>query len=130
MASQGLSKERYFVFLLELLPVLLFRSFLLYLGLRLNGGCKLGVGFSLGFLWQWLCIVESLTSFGRINEAFFHFDPDKDGYISVEDLVVVMMTKGAKMSAQEAQEFAREVDFDNDGHVYYPEVADYLLSGE
>jgi len=66
----------------------------------------------------------------RINEAFFHFDPDKDGYISVEDLVVVMMTKGAKMNQQEATEFAREVDFDNDGHVYYPEVADYLLSGE
>lgn len=26
----------------------------------------------------------------------------------------------------QATEFAREVDFDNDGQIYYPEVADYL----
>jgi len=41
----------------------------------------------------------------QINEAFFNFDTDKDGYISVEDLIVVMMTKGAKMSQQEVRFF-------------------------
>lgn len=33
--------------------------------------------------------------------AFFNFDKDKDGYISCEDLMIAMMTKGAKMSAEE-----------------------------
>jgi len=65
-----------------------------------------------------------------INEAFFNFDLDKDGYISVEDLIVAMMTKGAKMNQQEATDFAREVDFDNDGYIYYPEVTEYLISGD
>jgi len=60
-------------------------------------------------------------------DAFFNFDMDKDGYISVEDLVITMMTKGAKMSREEATTFAQEVDFDHDGHVYYQEAADYLL---
>lgn len=71
--------------------------------------------------------------------AFFNFDHDKDGYISCEDLMVAMMTKGAKMSAEEvshwamifntqAQAFVTEVDFDKDGHVYYPEVVEYLIS--
>jgi len=45
----------------------------------------------------------------------------------VEDLVIHMMTKGAKMSREEATQFAQEVDFDHDGHVYYQEAADYLL---
>jgi Ca2+-binding EF-hand superfamily protein len=63
----------------------------------------------------------------QLLDAFFNFDTDKDGYISVEDLVVHMMTKGAKMSREEATQFAQEVDFDHDGHVYYQEAADYLL---
>jgi len=63
----------------------------------------------------------------QLLDAFFNFDPDKDGYISVEDLVIHMMTKGAKMSREEATAFAQEVDFDHDGHIYYAEVADYLL---
>jgi len=63
----------------------------------------------------------------QLMDAFFNFDTDKDGYISCEDLIIHMMTKGAKMSREEATAFAQEVDFDHDGHIYYQEVADYLL---
>jgi len=60
-------------------------------------------------------------------DAFFNFDGDKDRYISCEDLIIIMMTKGAKMSREEASQFANEVDFDHDGHVAYQEATDYLL---
>jgi len=61
-------------------------------------------------------------------DAFYNFDADKDGFISVEDMIVIMMTKGAKMNATEATAFAKEVDFDNDGHINYMEAIEFLLS--
>jgi len=45
-----------------------------------------------------------------------------------EDMCIIMMTKGAKISAEEAQAFVTEVDFDHDGYIYYSEVVDYLIS--
>jgi Ca2+-binding EF-hand superfamily protein len=40
------------------------------------------------------------------------------------------MTKGSKFSAQEAEEFVSEVDFDGDGYINYEEVAAYMTQGD
>lgn len=37
----------------------------------------------------------------QLREAFFNFDGDRDGAISVEDMKVILMSKGAKMSREE-----------------------------
>jgi Ca2+-binding EF-hand superfamily protein len=47
-----------------------------------------------------LCGMDKET----LINAFFNFDQDKDGFISCEDLMIAMMTKGAKMSAEEVQQ--------------------------
>jgi hypothetical protein len=39
----------------------------------------------------------------QLREAFFNFDTDRDGAISTEDLKVVLMSKGAKMSREEVR---------------------------
>lgn len=63
--------------------------------------------------------------------------------ISCEDMKVVLMTKGAKMSREEvpstgdqiyltrqADEFVNECDFDQDGWINYEEVTQYLMQGD
>jgi len=64
----------------------------------------------------------------ELMEAFYNFDEDKDGYISVEDMNVVMMTKGAKMSREESAAFCQEIDFHHNGQINYAEAINYLLA--
>jgi Ca2+-binding EF-hand superfamily protein len=63
----------------------------------------------------------------QLREAFFNFDVDRDGWISTEELRVILMTKGSKFSAQEAAEFIQELDYDNDGYINYDEAAAWML---
>ena len=47
------------------------------------------------------------------------FDQKKLGYITSEDLRYIMMNRGEKMSAEEADEMVRDADIDGDGKIDY-----------
>ena len=55
----------------------------------------------------------------EIKEAFRVFDKDCDGFISAEELKLVMINLGEKLTDEEVAEMIREVDVDGDGQVNY-----------
>jgi len=58
-----------------------------------------------------------------VREAFRVFDRDGDGFITSEELNMVMSTLGEKLSREEVDEMIREADMDGDGKVGFTEFA-------
>merc|ERR1712234_32265 len=57
----------------------------------------------------------------EIREAFKVFDGDGNGYINRQELAVVMMNIGEKLTSEEIQEMIDEADIDGDGQINYEE---------
>jgi len=64
-----------------------------------------------------------------LQEAFYNFDLDKDGYLTLDELRFIVTADGEKMSAAEADEFIAEAaNFASDGYVDYKTFATMMLS--
>lgn len=57
----------------------------------------------------------------EMRQAFSVFDKDGSGTITAEELRVVMMNLGEKMTEEEVDEMVREADLDGDGEINYQE---------
>merc|ERR1711982_315259 len=62
------------------------------------------------------CIKDAV---GEVCEAFGVFDKDGDGFISKEELKIVMENLGETLTDEELQEMMNEADADNDGKLSY-----------
>jgi len=57
----------------------------------------------------------------EMREAFAVFDRDGNGFITAEELRIVMTNLGEKLSESEVAEMIREADLDGDGQINYDE---------
>ncbi|KAL7712501.1 Calmodulin [Entamoeba marina] len=62
-----------------------------------------------------------------LTEAFYNFDTDKDGYLTVDELKSIMMDQGMMLSNAEADEFVACGQPDADGFVDYRALARFLV---
>jgi len=65
----------------------------------------------------------------EIREAFKVFDGDGNGYINRQELAVVMMNIGEKLTSEEIQEMIDEADIDGDGQINYEEFYIMMTGG-
>ncbi len=63
----------------------------------------------------------------QVREAFRQFDKDGNGVISAQELRHVMLTRGEKLSEEEADEMMREADIDGDGYINYLEFVNLMF---
>ena len=56
-----------------------------------------------------------------IREAFRVFDRDGNGYITKDEMRVVMMNIGERVTDEECETFITEADIDGDGQINYEE---------
>lgn len=54
-----------------------------------------------------------------LNSIFQVFDRDKDGYITAQELQMVMASLGENLTQEELNEMIRAADTDGDGRVNY-----------
>lgn len=64
----------------------------------------------------------------EMREAFDAFDRNRDGLVSVDELLQVMGMLGEKMSREEAEASLRRGDSDGDGQLTYEEFVAFMLS--
>ncbi|XP_053388872.1 uncharacterized protein LOC123524074 [Mercenaria mercenaria] len=62
----------------------------------------------------------------ELREAFNVFDKDGDGFISAEELRVVMTNLGEKLTKKEVDEMLREADINGDGKIDYDEFVQMM----
>jgi len=60
--------------------------------------------------------------------AFDHFDVQKDGYITVMDLIKAFKRETKRYTDKEIEKIIAEVDFDNDGKINFEQFKDMLLN--
>ena len=60
--------------------------------------------------------------------AFDHFDVQRDGYITVMDLMKAFKRETKGYTDKEIEEIIAEVDFDNDGKINFQQFKDILLN--
>jgi len=65
----------------------------------------------------------------EIREAFKVFDGDGNGFINRQELAVVMMNIGEKLTHEEIQEMIDEADIDGDGQINYEEFYIMMTCG-
>jgi len=59
-------------------------------------------------------------------EAFFNFDQDKDGYLTIDELRHIVTNVGEAMPAQEIEEFLAEADPTGSGSVNFQQLAQVM----
>ncbi len=69
---------------------------------------------------------SSSTNFDEYKEAFGIFDKNGDGFISADELKLVMKNVGEGMSDHEVEQMIKEADIDGDGQINYPEFVKML----
>ena len=60
--------------------------------------------------------------------TFDHFDVQRDGYITVMDLIKAFKRETKRYTDKEIEEIIAEVDFDNDGKINFKQFKEMLLS--
>lgn len=65
---------------------------------------------------------------GEIREAFDAFDRNRDGLVSIDELLQVMGMLGETMSREEAEASLRRGDSDGDGQLTYEEFIAFMMS--
>jgi Ca2+-binding EF-hand superfamily protein len=65
---------------------------------------------------------------GELREAFDAFDKNRDGLVSIDELLHVMGMLGEEMSREEAEASLRRGDSDGDGQLTYEEFVEFMLS--
>lgn len=66
----------------------------------------------------------------ELREAFRVFDRDGDGFISREELSLVMNNLGEKLSDDDVEDMIREADLDGDGKINYQEFVLIITSAK
>jgi calmodulin len=64
----------------------------------------------------------------EIREAFDAFDRNRDGLVSIDELLQVMERLGEKMTRQEAEASLQRADSDGDGQLTYEEFVAFMMS--
>ncbi|KAL5988720.1 hypothetical protein ACLOJK_026821 [Asimina triloba] len=64
----------------------------------------------------------------ELREAFKVFDKDQNGYISANELRLVMINLGEELTDEEVNQMIREADVDGDGQVNYDEFVRIMLA--
>ncbi|KAK3599850.1 hypothetical protein CHS0354_022422 [Potamilus streckersoni] len=75
-----------------------------------------------------ICRKEPPTSVDDLMKAFRKIDLNGDGFLSVEELMKVLTTKGEKMSRSEVEKMINEVDEDGNGKLDYGEFCNMVMS--
>ncbi|KAL3868822.1 hypothetical protein ACJMK2_041581, partial [Sinanodonta woodiana] len=75
-----------------------------------------------------ICRKEPPTSKDDLMKAFRKIDLNGDGFLSVEELMKVLTTKGEKMSRSEVEKMIKEVDEDGNGKLDYGEFCNMVMS--
>ncbi|CAL1545221.1 unnamed protein product [Lymnaea stagnalis] len=75
-----------------------------------------------------VCSREPVTTEEDLMKAFRKIDINGDGYISLDELLKIMTTRGEKMSRAEVKELIDEVDENKDGKLDYKEFAQMVLT--
>jgi Ca2+-binding EF-hand superfamily protein len=66
-----------------------------------------------------------------LQEAFYNFDQDRDGYLTLDELRYIVTSDGEKMPNDEVEEFIQEAgSFSQDGYFDYKAFSNMLLSEE
>ena len=73
------------------------------------------------FLWMMAQKFSELKAEDDIREAFRVFDRDGNGYITKDEMRVVMMNIGERVTDEECETFITEADIDGDGQINYEE---------
>jgi Ca2+-binding EF-hand superfamily protein len=64
----------------------------------------------------------------ELREAFDVFDRNRDGLVSIDELLQVMGRLGEEMSREEAEASLRRGDSDGDGQLTYEEFIAFMMS--
>jgi Ca2+-binding EF-hand superfamily protein len=64
----------------------------------------------------------------ELREAFDAFDRNRDGLVSIDELLQVMGMLGEEMSREEAEASLRRGDSDGDGQLTYEEFIAFMMS--
>ncbi|WOL03140.1 calmodulin-2/4-like isoform X2 [Canna indica] len=64
----------------------------------------------------------------ELRAAFKVFDKDDDGYISADELMIVMANLGEQVTQDEVQEMIMEADTNGDGHVDFSEFSKIMMA--
>ena len=67
------------------------------------------------------------TEIASLIEAFYNFDTDQDGYITIDELKGILMDQGMCLSNEEADEAVAEANPDADGYIDYKAFARFLV---
>ncbi|EDR28593.1 calmodulin, putative [Entamoeba dispar SAW760] len=63
----------------------------------------------------------------QLVEAFYNFDKDQDGFITIDELKSILMDQGMCISNEEADEAVKEANPDADGYIDYKAFARFLV---
>merc|ERR1712166_1491504 len=66
------------------------------------------------------------TGFKRLRDAFRHYDTDKDGSISLQELRIAAAHAGIQLNKQEAQRLMSMIDSDENGNISNTEFMQYF----
>jgi calmodulin len=64
----------------------------------------------------------------KLQEAFYNFDDEKQGYLSIDDLRYIVTSDGNPLTGADLEEFLQEADIFKNGVVDYKAFAALLLS--
>ena len=64
----------------------------------------------------------------KLQEAFYNFDEEKTGYLSIDDLRYIVTTDGNPLSGADLEDFLAEADIYKNGVVDYKAFSEILLS--
>lgn len=64
----------------------------------------------------------------ELREAFDAFDRNRDGLVSIDELLQVMGMLGEEMTREEAEASLRRADSDGDGQLSYEEFVAFMMS--
>jgi len=62
-------------------------------------------------------LMRNLNPDNEVREAFRRFDPDNDGFVSLDELKFVMSNLPVRVSEEEVEEMVRAVDVGRDGKI-------------
>jgi len=68
-------------------------------------------------------MATAASSFDDLKEAFYNFDRDKDGFLSIDEFRHIITNLGDPMPAQEIEAFITEADPQGTGFVDYNALA-------
>jgi calmodulin len=70
---------------------------------------------------------KQYTEKDDLMEAFYHFDQDQDGYLTIDELRHILTNLGNPMNQNDIEDFLREAN-DGSGRVNYANIVEMIYS--